>query len=71
MTSWKSKIKYSIKTDPKSQNIMKVTETNMQGIKTTISINAEMILTCRLITITYTHNNMYVIQYKLMCIHGC
>ena len=71
MTSWKSKIKYSIKTDPKSQNIMKVTETHMQGIKTTISINAEMILTCRLITITYTHNNMYVIQYKLMCIHGC
>ena len=71
MTSWKSKIKYSIKTDPKSQNIRKVTETNMQGIKTTVSINTEMILTCRLITITYIHNNMYVIQYKLMCIHGC
>ena len=50
---------------------MKVTETTMQGIKTTESINTEMILTCRLITITYTHNNMYVIQYKLMCIHGC
>ena len=33
---------------------MKVTETNMQGIKTTVSINTEMILTCRLITITYT-----------------
>ena len=47
---------------------MKVTETIMQGIKTTESINTEMILTCRLITITYTHNNMYVIQYKLMCI---
>ena len=46
---------------------MKVTETIMQGIKTTESINTEMILTCRLITITYTHNNMYVIQYKLMC----
>ena len=46
---------------------MKVTERNMQGIKTTESINTEMILTCRLITITYTHNNMYVIQYKLMC----
>ena len=50
---------------------MKITETIMQGIKTTESINTEMILTCRLITITYTHNNMYVIQYKLMCIHGC
>ena len=37
---------------------MKVTETIMQGIKTTESINTEMILTCRLITITYTHNNM-------------
>ena len=46
---------------------MKVTETIMQGIKTTEPINTEMILTCRLITITYTHNNMYVIQYKLMC----
>ena len=48
---------------------MKVTETIMQGIKTTESIDTEieMILTCRLITITYTHNNMYVIQYKLMC----
>ena len=46
---------------------MKVTETIMRGIKTTESINTEMILTCRLITITYTHNNMYVIQYKLMC----
>ena len=46
---------------------MKVTETIMQGIKTTETINTEMILTRRLITITYTHNNMYVIQYKLMC----
>ena len=50
---------------------MNVADTIMQGIKTTESINTEIILTCRLITITYTHNNMYVVQYKLMCIQGC
>ena len=53
-TSWKSKIKYSIKTDPKSQNIMKVTETNMQGIKTTVSINTEIIFNMQT-----DNNNIY------------
>ena len=33
---------------------MNVAVTIMQGIKTTESINTEIILTCRLITITYT-----------------
>ena len=50
---------------------MKVTETNMQGIKTTVSINNMQTDNDNIYIIQYTHNNMYVIQYKLMCIHGC